>query len=126
MKKIILFCSLLLVFSCNSSNTSSSGMQDNSETRSKIILSPDKEYTLVINPATYGVNHFSVVKDKLKVYEDSYESGYVKWYDSHRLEIFKTPGIIPPSKNKNDFIIIYDVESKKSKTKTEIEGPDNN
>ncbi|MEQ8928138.1 MAG: hypothetical protein RLO81_20145 [Fulvivirga sp.] len=125
MKEFIFFSFLLLAFSCNTSKSSSSGKLDIVEIEDANTLSPDEKYTLVIEQNDSGTNKFSVLKDQSKVYEDSFESGYVKWYDTHRLEIFKTPGIIPPSKNKNDFIIIYDVVTKISKTLTEIEGSNN-
>lgn len=53
-----------------------------------------------------------------KVFEESIYGGYVKWVDDTKVEYFNTPGVIPADYNKNDFIMIYDIEKGKSYTKS--------
>ena len=55
--------------------------------------------------------------DGNKIYEESIYGGYVKWIDSSKVEYFSTPGALPPSRSKEDFIMIYDLETEEVTTK---------
>jgi len=45
-----------------------------------------------------------------KVFEASVYGGYVKWASNFQVEYFSPPGVMPSNADKDDFIMIYDIE----------------
>lgn len=129
---------LLSIISCKSNHKSSRAGGDLAEKWKQIamekygdtgeaILSPDRKYVLMkgktANSSQTVYSVFASEDEAVKA-EDITYSGAISWYDTHRLEIFNTPGIMPPSKNRNDFIVIHDVETGTRQKKSALEGDD--
>ena len=55
-----------------------------------------------------------------KVYENAIYGGYVKWLDATKVEYFSPPGVMPANSSKDDFIMIYDLESGKTYKKSSV------
>ena len=55
------------------------------------------------------------------VYEGYVDGGHVKWYDTHRLEIFQQMGMPIEGMTQDDMIKIYDVVEKNTITKSEAD-----
>ncbi|MEQ9467667.1 MAG: hypothetical protein RLN88_09655 [Ekhidna sp.] len=55
-----------------------------------------------------------------KVFESSVYGGYVKWYDASKVEYFSTPGVMPSNMEKDDFIMIYDIDTGESYKKSSL------
>jgi len=58
--------------------------------------------------------------DGNKIYESSTYGGYVKWLDATKLEYFSPPGVMPPDKEKDDLVMIYDIEKETSYPKSQL------
>lgn len=57
--------------------------------------------------------------DGTLVYSNSISSGYVRWLDNNAVEYFQTPGIMPTTMTKEDFVKVYLIDENLSVYKKE-------
>lgn len=55
-----------------------------------------------------------------KLYEGSIVGGYVQWYDNAKIEFFSPPGVMPEGATKDDYVMIYDLDTKTTYKKSTL------
>lgn len=83
-----------------------------------------KTYELCVDKKQES-KQLSIISFELKnekgdvIYSNTLSSGYVQWLNSGAIEFFQTPGMIPTTLAKDDFIKVYIIESGELMSKTE-------
>jgi len=73
------------------------------------LLYVEKVMVDVKNPNKKRVFYISDTEEN-KVFEGAVYGGYVKWVSNFQVEYFSPPGVMPSNMDKDDFIMIYDIE----------------
>lgn len=82
-------------------------------------LNYEKKKTDVKQPRT-TVNFYVTDSNSKKLYEGTIYGGYVKWYDSTKVEFFSPPGTMPADSSIDDYAMIYDIVMDKTYKKSSL------
>ncbi len=129
MKIALVILSFVLIVGCKNTQQSKSNDQivlSQEGSNWKKVENETGTYTLyyqdiddVQNPKLKKDFYISDASGK-RVFENSIYGGYVKWYDATKIEFFSPPGVMPPDKEKDDLVLIYDLVEKQSYSKSKL------
>lgn len=93
----------------------------------KCIPNEDNNYTLCVSSkkdesnSGMGASFFVVENNSGKIiFEESIDKGTVSWYNSSKLSLFYTPGIMRNDQTRDDFTFVYDLETKEKVPKKKL------
>jgi|GEM_PF-6887094 len=123
MRPLYLILILLTAIGCGKKNSGTSASTDvNSEYQCEWNESQTHQLCtaqLTNKKGVSGLSFYILDKSGEKVFEKVIDSGYTNWYSDQAIEYYQNPGMPSTEISKNDLIMIYDIESGLTKSKTD-------